>query len=504
MRSPSSGFRFGAMVAAVALAAPLLTAQVPPATDVEVQLQLGDLLAADGRFADAAVAYRLARDEGEGPARIRAGQGLVTAMLRTAAFRDARKEAATLVADARRHPAALAIEGDALWAAGLFDAAQASYEESLSRGGGDPRAFSGLARTLAARGRFDEALSAAERAVALAPANPEPQSVLSYVYERMRRFPDAAKALATFVGLLPARERGDRGVIATQHARFLRDFDGRTPLAVSEAAAAQVHVLPFRLERDKIVLDGRINGHRVKHLVLDTGAEMAVITQRTAAAAGIVPVVRTLSAGVGEMGLRGLPVARLRSIEVGSLRVDNVPAILRSPALEGLPTREADSFSPLALGFSMTIDYGRRLLTMSRTLPSEPGGGVTLPLRMHRLAFVVGQVNRDPVPFVVDTGGEVISISRATFRALGAVPPRHIGLRVYGASGWDPTAFLMPGLDLAFEDVRLPRHSVVVLDLDAPSALLGFEVGGIVGHRFLSRYRVSIDLHRSEVRLGTL
>ena len=34
-----------------------------------------------------------------------------------------------------------------------------------------------------------------------------------------------------------------------------------------------------------------------------------------------------------------------------------------------------------------------------------------------------------------------------------------------------------------------------------PSALLGFQVGGIVGHRFLSNYRVSIDLERSTLRL---
>jgi hypothetical protein len=176
---------------------------------------------------------------------------------------------------------------------------------------------------------------------------------------------------------------------------------------------------------------------------------------------------------------------------------------MRSPALDELPVREADSFSPLALGFSMSVDYGRRILTMSRALePAE--GGVVLPLRMHRLAFVQGQVNSESVPFVVDTGGEVISISRATFRSIGATPPRHIALRVFGASGWDPSAFLMPGLDLTFEDVRLPRLSVVVLNLDAPSALLGFEVGGIVGHRFLSRYRVAIDLARSEVRLGAL
>ena len=35
----------------------------------------------------------------------------------------------------------------------------------------------------------------------------------------------------------------------------------------------------------------------------------------------------------------------------------------------------------------------------------------------------------------------------------------------------------------------------------APSALLGFQLGGIVGHRFLSNYRVGIDLERSMLRL---
>ena len=45
-----------------------------------------------------------------------------------------------------------------------------------------------------------------------------------------------------------------------------------------------------------------------------------------------------------------------------------------------------------------------------------------------------------------------------------------------------------------FNTIAFPNYPVVVLDLKAPSALLGFQVGGIVGHNFLSRYRVEIDL----------
>jgi hypothetical protein len=31
--------------------------------------------------------------------------------------------------------------------------------------------------------------------------------------------------------------------------------------------------------------------------------------------------------------------------------------------------------------------------------------------------------------------------------------------------------------------------------------LLGYQLGGIIGHSFLSEYRVSMDLGRSELRL---
>ena len=42
---------------------------------------------------------------------------------------------------------------------------------------------------------------------------------------------------------------------------------------------------------------------------------------------------------------------------------------------------------------------------------------------------------------------------------------------------------------------------MVVLNLRAPSVLLGFQLGGIVGHKFLSPYRVTMDLQRSELRM---
>jgi hypothetical protein len=96
----------------------------------------------------------------------------------------------------------------------------------------------------------------------------------------------------------------------------------------------------------------------------------------------------------------------------------------------------------------------------------------------------------------------VISISQATATALGKQQPANrIALKVYGTSGWDRDAFLLPGIDLAFDAIQYKNFPVVVLNLNAPSALLGFQLGGIVGHKFLSKYRVGIDLEQSVLRL---
>jgi len=151
----------------------------------------------------------------------------------------------------------------------------------------------------------------------------------------------------------------------------------------------------------------------------------------------------------------------------------------------------------------MRVDYARRELVMARALP-ETRYGTELPLRLYRLATVRGIVNGRPATFVVDTGGELISISAATAGQV-TVPGafRRIPLKVYGTSGWDKDAFLLPNVDLEFESIRFSKIPVVVLNLNAPSALLGFQLGGIVGHKFLSRYRVSIDLVRSVVGLDT-
>ena len=472
-----------------------------PTDTPDIQLQLGKLLYAEGRYLEALTAFQHALQSDEARVRVPARTGVVQSALRIGAFGTARDEGVRLRQDRPDDPALLAIYGDAMWSSGLFEEAAEAYARSVSLREQEARGHNGLARVLSARGRYQEALGHAMTAVGLEPREADYYHTLGNVNERLGKFDQAAVALGSFINLLPKGFADSRAVWAVSELKFLQSFGTRMPYEVTSDPDA-VYTLPFRLEHEKIIVRGRVNGSSPLDFVVDTGAELTTLSGATSRRQVVDPIVYTVSAGVGEVGLRGLQLGQIDKLEIGALKIRHVPCIIKSPALRDLPTVEGDSLSPLALGMSVSIDYANRVLTLARRLPAEAAPDQTMALWMHRLATVRGMVGTSPRSFVVDTGGQVISISTDTAQGL---PPtgggRKIALRVYGASGWDRDAYLLPGVDLAFKDIRFDKLSVVVLNLRAPSVLLGYELGGIVGHQFLSRYRVSIDLEHAELRL---
>jgi predicted aspartyl protease len=352
------------------------------------------------------------------------------------------------------------------------------------------------------RSRLGVALTEAHAALSGAPDDSDLHALAAVIQERMLRYEAAAAAYGRYASLLPATER-TAAAAARARAQLLQSFSGRQPLAISNADA--FCTVPFKLVRNKVLVQGRLNGVGVEWVV-DTGAERTGVSNQTASAARVAVVTSTLTAGVGRESLRRVQLGRADRLEIGPLRIHNVPIAIRNPAFEGAPRWQAETLSPVALGLSVVIDYARRQVTFARQLPEpqpDTAGSVRLPLRLHRLPLVRGLLNAThPVYFVVDTGGEVISISADTANTLGMQPSRRIPLRVVGLSGPDEQAFLLPGVDVAFAALEYPNTGVAVLNLRAPSVLLGFQVGGIVGHTVLGNYRVSIDLQKSELRLA--
>jgi len=481
----------------VCLSAAILSAQAP--TDFGDQYRRASTQYKDGRYSDALKSYLRASDSPDPSLALRAHKGIVLAALRVGEFTLARRTASVLSSN-DRDAEALTLSGDALWAAGYFDEADREYARALDVDPGSARARYGIARSLSSRSRLPEALTEVEAAMQLARDDSDLPALQGTVLERMKRFEEAAKAYEAYANLLPRRESAAI-TIARSRASLLRSFSKRTPLDVSEEDASRAHTLPFKLVNNKIVVVGRLNRVQVEW-ILDTGAERTGVSPDIASAAGIRMVSTTLTAGVGRPGLRRVRLGRADSIELGSLTIRNVPVAIRAPGIGGAARWQGQSLSPIALGFSLRVDYGRKRVTLARTLPDDEPGDVELPMRIQPLPLIRGTLNSThPAYFVVDTGGEIISIGADTADLLGMESARHIPIRVLGMSGPDEGAFLLPGVDLDFEGVSLRRVGLAVLNLRAPSVLLGYQVGGIVGHNFLSRYRVSIDVPRSEVRL---
>ena len=429
-----------------------------------------------------------------------AKRGMARTALRTAEFALARRVVDGLLAEGPGDAGLLALHGDVSWAYGLFDEAEAAYEAAAQASTSRMDAHRGLARALASRGLLQRALAEAGTALALGPEDAEARAVSGSIYERLGRYDDAAAAYDAYADRLPSSERIAVGT-ARVRAQFLRAFEGRTPLEVEPWDEGLSRPMRFKLVNRKVVLEGRVNGVPVD-FVLDTGAERTAITPDVALRAEARPQGSTLAAGVGRAAWRRVTLARLDRLEVGPLRVRNVPVAVRAPARGGAARWQSQTLSPLALGVSVVVDYPRREVRFGHDLPVD-ANDLALPMRMHRVPLVRGTLNGGrQAAFIVDTGGEVISINNEVAVSLDVRAPRHIPLRVHGLEGVDESAFLLPGVDLDIASISYRGIGVAVLDLRSPSVLLGFQVGGIVGHAFLADRRVSFDLARSELRLS--
>ena len=469
----------------------------------EIQLEFGKLLLDDGRPWEALIAYDLAKAGAKHDQLVRASSGMIYALQSVAEFNRAHQEALFLGSLRPDNPDVQTLIADAHWSAGLFEEAEQIYTSIIDSYPNNSAARHGIARSFLGRNQLDAALREIKIALADADVDPDVYHTLGSIFRRKNQYDEAADAYEDYVNRLPSVNRERRGQWVYSQIEFLRSFGNRVPLQIV-SDDNRVHTIPFRLVNDKVIVRGKINSESPIDIVIDTGAEQMVLSQETAENVGVETITTTISAGVGDVGVRGLDLGRVDLLEIGSLVVRNVPTLIKNPPLSDLPRRRVlDSISPIALGLSTIIDYKNYQIQIADDLPDEPSD-IDIPMRINRLAVIRGLINEHyPRTFVVDTGGEVISLSIGTTHSIGLSPPRHIPLRVYGTSGWDQDAFLLPGVQLDFNKVNYSNFTAVVLNLHRPSALLGFHIGGIVGHTFLSDYRVTFDLNRALLRLSS-
>ncbi|MGI8919750.1 MAG: aspartyl protease family protein [Pyrinomonadaceae bacterium] len=512
-------------VMAVGLVAAFVICSLPTAThattlDEKKKFKLAQKELREGDFESAELILRelVAKDALNKDARL----ALSFALLKQRRLQEAYDDAArVLVADpasARAH----ALLGQAILASGDFKESVEEFRTALAMNENESMAVAGLAMVDFYENRLAECVKGLRKAVSMDGNEPDYIFSLGQAAARYEMFKEAADSYERFLAIAhktdaDRRER-IRGLI-----NFLRYLGRQGQLYVSSGRDSTA--MSFETIDGRPILKVRINGQREPlRFVLDTGSGMSVISQQTAKRLGLQPIARGgMARAVGGAGKFEIVYGFLSSLEVGEVRVENVPVYIRHFYDDKVPV---DGYLGLSVitRFFASVDYGDRTFKLVKPrqtdslemfhkndTASRPVGGnfVEIPVRTTSSGFLSGEVRLEgidkPQNFIIDTGASVSVVSEKLAEleemANFMTPAR---LRVFGAAGVTENVktMLLPRVMLG--SLIREQISVAILDLESINETTGFTQAGILGSNFLSHFRVSFDFRRGVIRLEPL
>lgn len=403
---------------------------------------------------------------------------------------------------------AFAVFGMALLNVGNFKDAAVIFQNAYLLNKNDPLAWFGAGMLDFYENRIFESLPKLEQAVYLDNDNPDYIFSLAQVYSRAERYREASDAYERFLqtAAISDAERRDRikGLIS-----FLRYLGGKSDLYIFNEGSGQTTV-PMTLVNQRPIIEIRVNDKKEKlRFVLDTGSGISVISDKTSERMKIKPVAKGgMARAIGGDGKFNIVYGFLKSLEIGDVKIRNVPVYIRKFHDEG---NNIDGYIGLALisKFLTTVDYGNLTFSLLKEkndvrLPENGGEALALPLRLTSSGFLSGEVSiegfESPYNFIVDTGASVSVISYGL--ASKDEISRHMSkdkIRVVGAAGITENAsmFLLP--KVSFGSHSREKIQAVALDLNTINEAAGFEQAGILGGNFLKNYCLTFDFKNSKV-----
>jgi predicted aspartyl protease/Flp pilus assembly protein TadD len=481
----------------------------------------------DGEYEIAEKIYRelVDKDPKDKEARL----GLSFTLLKERNLQDAYDHAARVILIDPLSSRAHALLGSVILAAGDFIDSVEEFRTALGINEDESLAVAGLAMVDFYENRMDPAIRGLRRAATLNPNEPDYIFYLGQAAARSERYKEAADAYERFLAVAPKtdaeRRARIRGLID-----FLRYLGKQSALYV--ASGANRAVIPIALPDGRPIMEVRINGNSTPlHFVLDTGSGMSVISEETAKRLGLKPVARGgMARAVGGGGHFEIVYSFLSSIDMGTVRVENVPVYVRHFFDE--KATPVDGYIGLSVisRFLASVDYGTATFTLTRhreavindqfdtvyrpepspgAEPVLPAGAVEIPLRTTSSGFLSGEVRLEGIDkalnFIIDTGASVTVVSEklAAGEDLTAYQVAR-KMRVFGAAGIadDVKTLVLPKVILG--TFSREHVNAAVLDLEPVNETAGFRQSGILGGNFLRHFRVSFDFQRGVIRLEPL
>jgi len=476
-----------------------------------------------GDYEQAEQLYRqlLAKDDRDNEARL----GLSQSLLKQRRLQDSFDYAARVLAVDPLSARAHALLGSAVLASGDFRLSTEEFRTALSLKDDEAMAVAGLAMVDFYENRMSTCLAGLRRAVSLDSNEADYLFNLGQAAARSEKYKEAADAYERFLVVAP-RTDADRRARIHGLIDFLRYLGNQSSLY--GVGGADRTVVPFELPDRRPIVKVRINGSKELRFVLDTGSGMSVISEETARKLAIKPIARGgLARAVGGGGRFEIVYGYLNSMQVGDVKIENVPVYIRHFFDE---TNPVDGYLGIAAISRLIaiIDYDAKQLalvrprsnqptnlgTVSPTAPQTNTGttapyGIDVPLRTTSSGFLSGEVSisgvEKPLNFIVDTGATVTVVSEKTAaleQAQGFLQSAR--MKVFGAAGVaeDVKTVLLP--KVVFGGLSRERIEAAVLDLEPVNETAGFMQNGILGANFLSHFRLIFDFQRGVLRLEPL
>ena len=492
---------------------------------LEKGLSKGEKALRNGDYQLAEKIFRelLVKDAHDNEARL----GLSFALLKQRSLQDAYDHAARVILldplSARAH----ALLGSAILASGDFRNSVEEFRTALSLNAGESLSVSGLGLIDFYENRLDLAVTSLRRAAELDPDEPDYVFNLGQAAARSEKYKEAADAYERFLAIAPKTD-ADRRARIRGLIDFLRYLGRQGSLYVPSGANRTS--ISFESIDNRPILRIRVNGEKEPlRFVLDTGSGMSVVSEATAKRLGLHPIAKGgLARAVGGGGKFEIVYGYISSMDIGQVRVENVPVYIRRFFDDNhIPVDGYLGLSAISK-FLTSVDYRSRRMSLIRqrqddsyqawaTLQPEEGAAgietvlptaaaVEIPLRSTSSGFLSGEVSLDgydkSVNFIVDTAASitVVSAKLAQQEQITAIlqPTK---MRVYGAAGVtdDVKLVLLPRVTLG--PTMLERIPAAILDMEPVNETAGFTQSGILGGNFLSHFRIYFDFARSVIRL---
>ena len=455
--------------------------------------------------------------------------GLSFALLKQRNLQGAYDNAARVIMldplSARAH----ALLGASILGAGEFRLSVEEFRTALSLNDQEALAIAGLAMVDFYENRLQSALAGLRKAVSIDGEEPDYVFNLGQAAARNEKYKEAADAYDRFLIIAPKTDVDRRERIAGL-IEFLR-YLGRQGSLYVPTGEMRTSV-SFEATDNRPIIEIRINGEKKPlRFVLDTGSGMSVVSDQTAKRLGLKPVARGgLARAVGGGGKFEIVYGYLNSIEIGEVKVENVPIYIRHFFDTNIPV---DGYLGLSVisKFLTSLNYGTRQMSLVRQnqsdvveswtqlrrgenyqslLPVGPNDStIEVSLRTTSSGFLSGEVGLEgfdkTVNFIIDTAASITVVSEKLSQEeqlLDLLKPSK--MRVYGAAGIaeDVKLLELPKLSLGLS--KLDKVNAAVLDLEPVNETAGFTQSGILGGNFLRHFRIYFDFARGAMRLEPL